>query len=553
VLSAVAAISCSDATLGSGRVAHVVLQPQFSTHDAAIYSSLETFNLGITSLRIVLVRPSSTDTLADTTITVSEGQDSIVVAVPVTISGSQERLDAVLEMYSGTLLVFTGSTQVIAKAGVDVVSTTPVVVTTWVGPGTNATKIRISPRDTAMRANAQLAFEAAAFDVNNAPVTDPQFLAFWRWDVLEPNLGSIPVGGGAFVGKGVRGVARVRVFTPNLLEDTVRVSLVPPPTQLVTISGGGQSASEGQTLGSPFIVEVRAADNLPVPDVVVRFRSVSGGGRVAPDTAFTNAQGRAQTAMTVGNASAAQTFEASATGLTPVSITATSIIAQVPASVALGQYSRIVDVGSSVASPAIVKSADGNALDTVTVTYASRSPSVATVAANGSITGVSKGQAIIVATVASNPAIQDSLLAVVSAAGGMVLISSVDRFAYGTSQTVTLSVYIDTHTSPKTVGSTTIDVAWSPAQLTYAGYDPGGSGVGITVNDGSAANGQFTFAMASSGGYSGKLEMVRLKFTTSAAATSGTFALTAREMTSGDLSTNLLATLVQVANPIIVH
>jgi len=539
--------------LGGQRYANIVLQPQFSQHDAAIYRSLQTFNLGVTSLRIVLVRPGSEDVVADTNVTVSDGQDSVVVAIPVAINGSEEKLNATMQMFSGSLLVFTGSTQIVAKSGVDVVSKTPVVVTTWVGPGTSATKVRISPRDTTIRANAQLLFTGVAFDASNNPVTDPQYIAFWKWDVLETNLGRIPVNGGVFTGKGVRGVARVRVFTPNLLEDTVKVALVPPPTQIVTISGGGQTANEGMQLSTPFVVEVRAADNLPVPDVVVKFRSVSGGGSVSSDSAITNAQGRAQTTMTVGNKSAAQTFEASVAGIPAVTVTATSIIAQIAASVSFGQYLRLVDAGTSVAGAAIVKSVDGNVLDTATVTYASRTPAVATVAANGSVTGVAKGQAIIVATVASNPALQDSILAVVSPEGGVVLVSGVDRFEYGTNATVTLSVYVDMHTSPKKLGSTTIDVSWNPSQLVYQSSAAGSSGVSITPNATNVASGQFTFAMADVNGFSGKIEMVKLTFKTSAGATSGSLAVTAREMTSSDLSTNLLTTLVQVANPIFVH
>ena len=50
--------------------------------------------------------------------------------------------------------------------------------------------------------------------------------------------------------------------------------------------------------------------------------------------------------------------------------------------------------------------------------------------------------------------------------------------------------------------------------------------------------------MADVNGFAGKIEMVRLTFTTSTTATSGSLALSAREMTSSDLSTNLLTTLV---------
>jgi hypothetical protein len=175
------------------------------------------------------------------------------------------------------------------------------------------------------------------------------------------------------------------------------------------------------------------------------------------------------------------------------------------------------------------------------------------VSANGTVTGVSAGQAIIVASVTRSAAIQDSMLAVIAPSGGVVLISSVDRFDYGTNQTITLSLYVDMHTSSKRLGSTTIDVAWNPSQMIYQSFTSGGSGVSITPNANNATNGQFTLAMADVNGFNGKVELVRLTFKTSASATTGSFALTAREMTSSDLSTNLLSTLVQVANPLFVH
>src|SRR6185503_12535230 len=220
------------------------------------------------------------------TITVAEGQDTVVVAISVPIQGAEEVLNAGMEMSAGGVVLFSGTVQVTAKAGVDVTSLPPELPLVWVGPGSEATRVHISQTDTTIRASAHLALQATAFDAGNNEVHNPTYEGEWRWNVIEPTLGTMPATGGEFVGAGVRGVAHVRVWTPNQLEDTVALALVPAATQVVVISGNNQSANAGSVLPSPAVVEVRAADNLPVPNTVVKFSAVNGGS-VSPDSTMT--------------------------------------------------------------------------------------------------------------------------------------------------------------------------------------------------------------------------------------------------------------------------
>ena len=188
-------------------------------------------------------------------------------------------------------------------------------------------------------------------------------------------------------------------------------------------------------------------------------------------------------------------------------------------------------------------------MPTAGVTYASRSGAIATVNASGVITGVAKGQTIIVATAEGFPAVQDSALVVVADPAGPVVISSIDRFTYATGLTTTVSVFVDFRASTRRLGSTAIDVEWDPQQLTYTGHANGGSGVTPTVNATLTQSGKLTLAMADVAGFPGRVELLRITFRTSSSPTLGQLRLTALELTAADF-TNLLSSTVQVSHPI---
>lgn len=459
LVAAAAVVSCSEPTSGGRNRATVVLAPQFSARDAAIYSSLRTFNLGVTSLRIVLTRLNSTETLADTTVTVAENQDSIAVVIEVAIAGSQERLLATMEMSSGNVIVFQGTREILATVGANPSALPPVLIPVWVGPGKEATKVVISPRDRILGAtNGRITFTATAFDANNVALTDPLYVSSFRWKVNDPTLGTIPLNGGDFVTLGKTGTAIITVLTPNLLADTVRITLAPTG-----------------------------------PMAKVRY-----------------AKGLAQ-----------------------------------------------VIVGGNVTVGATASDGNGTTISSATFTYTSRNTNCATVSDAGVITGVAAGQCVIVVRSAdpgSTTFFQDSLLAVVGDPTGPVLLSSFERFEYRTDTTITVSILVDMRTTSTKLGSTTIDLAWNPAQLVYQSSANGASGAVPTVNATGASNGSIRLAIADATGFVGNVELLRVTFKTSSAASSGTFALTATEMTAANSAyTDLLPKLVQVTHPLSVR
>src|SRR5213075_112587 len=200
-------------------------------------------------------------------------------------------------------------------------------------------------------------------------------------------------------------------------------------TSLLVVSGGSQTGFVTENLAHPFVVEVRAQDNLPMAGVPVNFAATAGAGSIAPTSAVTDAAGRAQATMTLGAAAGTNAYQASVSGLTPVSVTGSATV-KAAASVRFGNYSFTMNVGGNHPSAATVRASDNTVLDTVSVTYTSRTTGVATVGSTGVVSGVARGQAVIVASVTSNPALKDSLLAIVATNGSVVLVSSIDRFDF---------------------------------------------------------------------------------------------------------------------------
>ena len=92
----------------------------------------------------------------------------------------------------------------------------------------------------------------------------------------------------------------------------------PPPstaTTLVKISGDNQQGVVNTILGSPFVVEVRDESSDPLEDVAVRFSIIAGGGTLSAISTTTNANGRAESTLTLGSSVGTNTVSVSATGI----------------------------------------------------------------------------------------------------------------------------------------------------------------------------------------------------------------------------------------------
>ena len=72
------------------------------------------------------------------------------------------------------------------------------------------------------------------------------------------------------------------------------------PKNLEIISGDEQQGPPGAALEKPFVVEARDHSNLPLPEVQVTFSVSSGGGTLSATSVTTDANGRAESTLTLG-------------------------------------------------------------------------------------------------------------------------------------------------------------------------------------------------------------------------------------------------------------
>ena len=109
-----------------------------------------------------------------------------------------------------------------------------------------------------------------------------------------------------------------------------------PVLAIRVVDGDGQRGSVGEPLTAPVVVEVTDNDGAPVEGATVQFAlTVAGeGGEITPSTARTDADGRAQAVVTLGDMVGVQTGEATVAGdgeaLPTATFSATAVAGQAP-------------------------------------------------------------------------------------------------------------------------------------------------------------------------------------------------------------------------------
>ena len=72
------------------------------------------------------------------------------------------------------------------------------------------------------------------------------------------------------------------------------------PARLVRVSGGDQHSQAGSALSKPLVVEVMDRAGVPVAGAEVTFRVIAGGGSLSVENATSDANGRAESVLTLG-------------------------------------------------------------------------------------------------------------------------------------------------------------------------------------------------------------------------------------------------------------
>src|SRR5512143_1865702 len=272
--------------------------------------SLAAFNLAVDNVRLIVVRPPA-DSVFDDVFTFPVNQSSLSISASVPLQQSPETFQVTLQLLSGTTPLFAGSQAVTVTAG-DTPTPTPIPTGTYIGPGQNVTSLTIGPLDSVLTQGGTLQFRLTAKDAQGAIV--PTFYA--SWTTSDTNVVKVD-GTGVLTAPFTRATVSVLAHTPNNVSASTPITFAPAATAISIVSGCNQGAPPGGQLPQPVVAKVTAGDGLGVRGVAVTFTAPPGGA-VVPTQAVTDANGLAQTVVTLGSTPGPTSLSISASGLTPV-------------------------------------------------------------------------------------------------------------------------------------------------------------------------------------------------------------------------------------------
>ena len=437
--TAIVAVTCTDlpgrSSLttpdGDATTAAVSLVPVFSSEAARTATQLADFDIPFDRVHITLAHQPIPGVVVDTTIPFGPTSPDLTLLLSVPVLGGNRQFDATIEYRSGTTVLFAGEAQVVSHGTNDRgVTATPVAVR-YVGPGANAARVTVSPKSLNLLSTKPFSFTASAVDKDGNAVAAPI-----AWTVSDPNLASIS-GKGATITltpTGKTGAITLTARTPTGISDQAATTLATPVSQIVLLSGGGQTRTVGTVLPTAVVVEARGPDAAPLAGVPLTF-AVPTGGSANPASATTDASGRVTTTLTLGTAVGAQTFVAlSSEGPTStVAETATADVAKAVATGSGDNQSQVIHLPLKQPLVASVVDRFGNPVSGVTVTWSttgtggpSAPSSITNAAGEATVTytvGGVVGTEIVSATVANIGKADFTVHATASTPSGIVALS----------------------------------------------------------------------------------------------------------------------------------
>jgi hypothetical protein len=397
---AIGLTQCVDSAGPRSEISSFGVTPVWNSHASHALGVLDEGGFPLDRVRIILVRPA-TDTLKDTTITFRRSDPAIDLALTVRVVPGV-LLHATLQFKSGEILLYEG------KATVETVPlnrfnpTPSELPMEYLGPGSNATSVVVTPASGSFTTAATVVFIGTAFDGATALPGTPL-----SWTVEDATMGAFTAGG-VFTPSGKGGSVTVTATTPTDIAGSATVTLIPPgtvPAAIAVVSGSGQSGTVLTTLANPFVALVTDAAGTPVSGATVTWTRTSGFGTPASSTSTTNASGHASFSYRLGDLSGTETIQASVTGVTtPAVFTATTIAGAFDFPIVTGfAYLRVlpstplIRIGDTLTLTADSISASGQATR-VSASWASDNPGRGAIDANGRLIVADTGAIIITAT-----------------------------------------------------------------------------------------------------------------------------------------------------------
>ena len=149
----------------------------------------------------------------------------------------------------------------------------------------------------------------------------------------------------------------------------------PDPTVFFRVLGDNQSGVVGEALAKPFVVRTQDRGGDPLEGIPVIFDVLTGGGSLSAKTVWTDANGRAESTLTLGSEPGTNTVQVVAHGTSRVIIFRAEATLLPPPPITLSIISgdnQAGLTGEPLTNPFVVEVRDenGNPLEGVTVTFA---------------------------------------------------------------------------------------------------------------------------------------------------------------------------------------
>ncbi len=284
-------------------------------------------------------------------------QGSVRIDIPVQIRSTDQSFAALIELRATDHLILFSGTQLVTVRGANSALPVPILTVDYAGPGRSAETVTLSPSDMTVVGVSTITYTVSVLDATGQMVSSVPL----QWASSDTSIATIASMGSANANaqaRGKRGVTTLSATTPLGVRGSVKLSGVPVATHLVLVGGEGQTGVAGSALAAPMVVEVQAADNLPVPGAVVNFRAMTPGGSVANASSVADTSGRAATKMLLGKGGGPYRFEASSGRTEPVVASASATPAPAAAITIVSGDGQVDSTSTRLVIPLVVRVTD---------------------------------------------------------------------------------------------------------------------------------------------------------------------------------------------------
>ena len=323
-----------------------------------------------TRVRVVFRRADQSVAL-DTLVTFPSNADSVALDLRVPLAGTASASEgeplALTLAYvnaAGDTVFRGGPVQVLAQVRAAGSPPPPpaAVPLIYVGPGSQAIGVSIVPETLTVTAGNPFSFTATALDGQGGVIAGAP-IVFTTLDPSRATLGS--PAGGAGTTTALRGTAKIRAqLATGAAEDTATLVVLPRPSGLALVNGGGQTGGANTALPQPVSVRLTATDGQPLAGAAVTVAVTSGGGSVVPSGTVTNGQGLIGFAWTLGGTAGAQSVTVSSAGVPNLVVNATAVVLSANQLVITQEVGSTYQAGDTIPALIVEARTSGSVRDT---------------------------------------------------------------------------------------------------------------------------------------------------------------------------------------------